>query len=136
MAVPRMSHEVEHHIHESPISMTAPLVALALCAIVAGWLGWPHSLGGSDRFTKFLEPVFASEARVLQEEGRTSQLVAGVEEEHNTGTEWLLMGLSLAAAGLGWGTAWWSYRHADKNYTEPIAVVAPPVYNYCSTSIT
>src|ERR1700692_1026651 len=48
---PRMSHDVEHHIHESPVSMTAPLVALALCAIVAGWLGWPHSLGCSDRFT-------------------------------------------------------------------------------------
>src|SRR6202790_1472690 len=125
---PRMSHDVEHHIHESPVSMTAPLVALALCAIVAGWLGWPHSLGGSDRFTKFLEPVFASEARVFQEEGKTAQLVAGVEEEHNTGTEWLLMGLSLAAAGLGWGMAWRSYRHADKNYSEPIAAV-PVVYN-------
>jgi NADH-quinone oxidoreductase subunit L len=127
---PRMSHDVEHHIHESPVSMTAPLVTLALCAIVAGWLGWPHSLGGSDRFTKFLEPVFAPEARVLQEEGRTAQLAAGEkEEEHNTGTEWLLMGFSLAAAGLGWGMAWRSYRHADKGYTEPIAVAAPPVYN-------
>jgi len=125
---PRMSHDVEHHIHESPISMTAPLVVLALCAIVAGWLGWPHSLGGSDRFTTFVEPVFAPEARVLQQEGRTSQLVAGVQEERNTGTEWLLMGLSLAAAGLGWGLAWRSYRHADKGYSEPIAAIAPPVY--------
>ncbi|MGA8622986.1 MAG: NADH-quinone oxidoreductase subunit L [Candidatus Sulfotelmatobacter sp.] len=126
---PRMSHDIEHHIHESPISMTAPLVVLAICAIVAGWLGWPHSLGGSDRFTTFLEPVFAGEARVLQQEGRTGQLVAGVEEEHNTSTEWLLMALSLAAAGVGWGMAWRSYRHADKGYSEPIAAVAPPVYN-------
>jgi NADH-quinone oxidoreductase subunit L len=126
---PRMSHESEHHIHESPVSMTAPLVVLALCAIVAGWLGWPHSLGGSDRFTTFLEPVFAPEARVLQEEGRTSQLVAGVQEEKNTSTEWLLMALSLGAAGLGWGMAWRSYRHADKGYSEPIALIAPPVYN-------
>jgi NADH-quinone oxidoreductase subunit L len=126
---PRMSHDVEHHIHESPASMTVPLVVLALCAIGAGWLGWPHSLGGSDRFTKFLEPVFASEARVLQEEGRTTQLVQGVEEEHNTSTEWLLMALSLGAAGLGWGMAWRSYRHADKGYAEPIAVAASPVYN-------
>ncbi|MGA7547806.1 MAG: NADH-quinone oxidoreductase subunit L [Candidatus Sulfotelmatobacter sp.] len=126
---PRMSHDVEHHIHESPISMTAPLVVLALCAIVAGWLGWPHSLGGSDRFTTFLEPVFATEARVLQEEGRTGQLVAGVQEQHNTGMEWLLMALSLAAAGIGWRMAWRSYRHADKGYTEPIAAAAPPVYD-------
>src|ERR1700691_3141815 len=101
---PRMSHEAEHHIHESPISMTAPLVVLALCAIVAGWLGWPHSLGGSDRFTKFLEPVFATEAQVLEGQGRAGQVAAGEkEEEHNTSTEWLLMGLSLAAAGIGWG---------------------------------
>ncbi len=127
---PRMSHDVEHHIHESPASMTVPLVTLALCAIVAGWLGWPQSLGGSDRFTKFLEPVFAPEARVLQQEGQTGQLFTGAkEEEHNTGTEWLLMGLSLAAAGAGWGVAWRCYRHADKGYTEPIAAAAPPVYN-------
>ena len=127
---PRMSHEVEHHIHESPTSMTAPLVVLALCAIVAGWLGWPHSLGGSDRFTAFLEPVFAPEAQVLQAEGRAGQLAAGEkEEEHNTGSEWALMALSLAAAGVGWGMAWRSYRHADKGYTEPIAVAAPPAYS-------
>jgi len=126
---PRMTHEVEHHIHESPMSMTAPLVALALCAVFAGFLGWPHSLGGSDRFTAFLEPVFAPEARVLQVEGRTRQLVAGVEEEHNTGTEWLLMALSLGAAGFGWGMAWRSYRHADKGYTEPIAAASPRAYN-------
>jgi NADH-quinone oxidoreductase subunit L len=126
---PRMSHEAEHHIHESPVSMTAPLVVLALCAIVAGWLGWPHSLGGSDRFTKFLEPVFATEAQVLEEQGKAGQVAAGEkEEEHNTSTEWLLMGLSLAAAGIGWGMARRSYRHADKNYTEPIAAAAPPVY--------
>jgi NADH-quinone oxidoreductase subunit L len=109
--------------------MTGPLVVLALCAILAGWLGWPHSLGGSDRFTAFVEPVFAPEARVLQEEGRTSQLVQGVEEEEkNTKSEWLLMGLSLAAAGIGWGAAWRSYRHADKGYKEPIAAF-PPVYH-------
>jgi len=126
---PRMSHDVEHHIHESPVSMTAPLVALAICAIVAGWLGWPHSLGGSDRFTAFLEPVFATEANVLQEQGRAAQVETGAKEEgHNTSTEWLLMSLSLAAASLGWGMAWRAYRHADKGYTEPIAAV-PAVYN-------
>ena len=67
---PRMSHEVEHHIHESPKSMTIPLVILAFCAVGAGYLGMPHSLGGSNRFEKFLEPVFAKEAVVLEEEGQ------------------------------------------------------------------
>ena len=85
---PRMSHEVEHHIHESPKSMTVPLMILAFCSIFAGWLGWPHSLGGSDHFGKFLEPVFASEAKVFQEEGKAAQLAAGAkEEEHRAAQE-------------------------------------------------
>src|SRR5271165_253662 len=126
---PPMGHEIEHHVHESPKSMTMPLVVLAICAVGAGWLGWPHSLGGSDRFTKFLEPVFAGEAQALTAEGKAGQLAAGEkEEEHNTGTEWLLMGLSLAAALTGWSMAWRSYRHADKGYEEPIAEASPKLY--------
>jgi NADH-quinone oxidoreductase subunit L len=126
---PRMSHEVEHHIHESPTSMTGPLVVLAVCSVFAGFLGWPHSLGGSDRFAKFLEPVFAREAQVLTEQGRGAQVAAGEkEEEHTTPTEYLLMFLSVAAGAVGWGVAWKAYRHADRGYKEPIAAV-PPVYN-------
>ena len=126
---PRMSHEVEHHIHESPRSMTVPLVILAICAIFAGWLGWPRSLKGSDHFAKFLEPVFA-EAVVLQAEGKTGQLAAGVkEEEHTSNTEYLLMFLSVAAAVIGGGMAWKAYYQADKGYAEPIATTVPPLQN-------
>jgi NADH-quinone oxidoreductase subunit L len=125
----RMSHEVEHHIHESPKSMTGPLVVLAICAIGAGWLGWPHSLKGSDHFGKFLDPVFSREAHVLGEEGRAAQVAAGEkEEEHTSSTEYLLMFLSVGAGLAGWGLAWHFYRHADKGYSEPIAA-APPLYN-------
>jgi NADH-quinone oxidoreductase subunit L len=125
---PRMSHEVEHHIHESPKSMTGPLAILAACSIFAGLLGVPHSLGGSNRFEKFLEPVFAKEARVMEAE-KPAQLAAGLkEEEHATKTEYLLMGLSLALAFAGWGLAWNLYRHADTGYVEPMAAKVPPVY--------
>jgi NADH-quinone oxidoreductase subunit L len=128
---PRMSHEVEHHIHESPTSMTMPLVVLALCSIFAGFLGWPHSLGGSDRFAKYLDPVFArGEAQVLTEQGKAGQLAAGEREEEHTGaTEYLLMFLSVAAAGAGWWIAGRAYRKADTGFVEPIAAAAPPVYN-------
>ncbi len=128
---PRMSHEVEHHIHESPMSMTMPLVILAVCSLFAGFLGWPHSLGGSDRFARFLDPVFAhGEARVFVEEGKAGQLAAGEkEEEHTSPTEYLLMFLSVAAAGAGWFMAGRSYRNADKGYVEPIAAASAPVYN-------
>src|SRR6202008_4636525 len=39
---PRMSHDIEHHIHESPASMTMPLIVLAVMSLFAGFLGWPH----------------------------------------------------------------------------------------------
>ena len=73
----RVDHEVEHHIHESPKSMTVPLMILALLSIVGGWIGWPASLGGSDRFDGFLEPVVS----------RTNYLPPGYKIEPLLGTE-------------------------------------------------
>jgi NADH-quinone oxidoreductase subunit L len=125
---PRMSHEVEHHVHESPKSMTVPLVILALGSIVAGWLGVPHSLGGANRFEKFLAPVFTREAGVLPAE-KPAQLTAGEKEEERTDPmEYGLMALSIgvAIAGIMW--AHHSYANAGKDYTEPIAAKAPPLY--------
>ena len=128
---PRMSHEVEHHVHESPASMTVPLVVLAVMSLFAGFLGWPHSLGGSDHFARYLDPVFArGEATLLVEQGKASQVAAGEkEEEHTSPTEYLLMFLSVAAGGLGWFMAGRAYGEADKGYVEPIAKASPPVYD-------
>ena len=125
----RMSHDVEHHIHESPKSMTAPLVILAFFSIFAGWLGLPHSLGGSDRFGKFLEPVFAKEAVVLEHEGAAAQVAAGEQQvEHTDPLEYALMFASVGAAILGWFLAQRAYKNADKGYKEPIQEIAPPLY--------
>ena len=127
---PRMSHEVEHHIHESPKSMTVPLIILAICATSAGWLGWPHSLGGSNHFEKFLEPVFSRDAKVFQTEVQEAQLAAGQKEEERTNPlEYGFMILSIGAAVVGFGMAWKAYRYADKGYAEPIAEKALPVYS-------
>jgi len=128
---PRMSHEIEHHIHESPSSMTMPLIVLAVTSLFAGFLGWPHSLGGSDRFARYLDPVFArGEAQVLVEQGKAGQLAAGEkEEEHTSPVEYALMLLSVAAAVAGWMAASRFYREADRGYSEPINAVSPPVYN-------
>jgi NADH-quinone oxidoreductase subunit L len=41
----RMSHDVEHHVHESPKLMTIPLYFLAFLALAGGFLGVPHLLG-------------------------------------------------------------------------------------------
>jgi len=126
---PRMSHEVEHHVHESPKSMTVPLVVLAICAVGAGWLGMPHSLGGSNRFEKFLEPVFAQEAGVLQQAGKSAQVAAGeAQVEHTDPLEYVLMFASVGAAVLGWWLARRAYEKADQGYKEPIQEISPRFY--------
>jgi len=101
---PPDEHEVEHHIHESPKSMTVPLLILAFFSIFSGWMSWPHSLGGNDRLMKFVEPVFAREASVLQEQGRLPTGAGEKEEQHTSSTEYLLMLLS--SAQRWWAGAW------------------------------
>ena len=122
----RLSHEAEHHVHESPKSMTMPLVALAICSVFAGYLGLPHSLGGTNRFEKFLSPVFASEAQTVKAEAAA---VSKSEEEHTPTAEYALMLLSVGAAIGGWFMASRAYGKAAKGYKEPIQVAAPPVYS-------
>jgi NADH-quinone oxidoreductase subunit L len=41
----RLSHEVKHHLHESPWPMLLPLYVLAFLALAGGFLGVPHLLG-------------------------------------------------------------------------------------------
>jgi NADH-quinone oxidoreductase subunit L len=126
---PRMSHDVEHHIHESPKTMTIPLVILALCSLGAGYLGLPHSLGGSNKFEKFLEPVFAKDARVFVNEGAAEQVAAGEKQvEHTDPLEYALMFASVGAAIVGWWLAQRAYKNADKGYQEPIQEISPRFY--------
>ncbi len=40
----RMTHEVEHHVHESPLSMTGGLMLLAILSAVGGFIALPHFL--------------------------------------------------------------------------------------------
>ena len=39
----RGSHDVEHALHESPSSMTIPLIVLGIAAVAGGWIGVPHT---------------------------------------------------------------------------------------------
>jgi NADH-quinone oxidoreductase subunit L len=90
----RVDHEAEHHLHESPSSMTVPLIILAGLSIVGGWVGWPESLGGSDRFSKFLEPVMAKHV----EEGAEA---AASQAASGASMEYILMLLSVLVACFG-----------------------------------
>ncbi|MEE9270582.1 MAG: NADH-quinone oxidoreductase subunit L [Candidatus Krumholzibacteria bacterium] len=53
----RYSADVEAHVHESPPTMTLPLIILALGSVVAGYIGIPAVLGGVNHFHHFLAPA-------------------------------------------------------------------------------
>ena len=92
----RVEHDVEHHIHESPSTMTVPLMILAALSIVGGWIGIPHSLGGGNQFERWLEPV-VSPVKAMAEAGSGPGFMA----------ELGLMVLSVGVAALG---IWFAYR--------------------------
>ena len=52
----RGTHEQEHHLHESPRSMTVPLIVLATLAVVGGWVGVP-------RFMSWVRLAFVQSVR-------------------------------------------------------------------------
>ena len=51
-------------------SMALPLIVLAIGSIVAGYVGVPHALGGSNRIESFLEPCFEAHRRAARRSRR------------------------------------------------------------------
>ncbi len=70
------------HPHESPLTMTIPLMVLAVLSVVGGLLNLPHLFGGHEAMKHFLETA-----------------ADGIRFEHlelSHTTEWMLMGLTTA----------------------------------------
>ena len=53
----RVDAQAAHHLHESPLVMTAPLVILAAFSAIVGFVGFPPEHGA---YHRFVEPVFAA----------------------------------------------------------------------------
>ena len=84
----RMDKETKAHIHESPRSMTVPLIALGVLSVIGGWVGMPHLFGVINYFEHWLEPVMAGGRQAAE----SHALLAAAGD---TGMEWSLMGLSV-----------------------------------------
>ena len=103
-------------VHESPKIMLVPLVILAVLSVVGGWVGVPGSLGGNNRFDKFLGPVFhASMPAAPAEQTGTAQAeqqTEGPEAKTGHSTELIFTGISVGGAIFGLYLAWLLYyRH-------------------------
>jgi len=106
-------HETHGHtwIHESPRVMLVPLVILAVLSVGGGWVGVPGSLGGSNRFDKFLSPVFRTTIPASQSEGMPpEERTEGAEPAAGRSQELIYTAISVGAAVLGLYLAWLLYR--------------------------
>jgi NADH-quinone oxidoreductase subunit L len=78
----RGTEEQKHHLHESPVSMTLPLVVLAILSVIGGFINLPHFLGegSSQKLAHWLHAIY----------------VPGIEHaEVDFGTEMILLAITL-----------------------------------------
>jgi NADH-quinone oxidoreductase subunit L len=92
---PRDSHSHEH-AHESPVSMTLPLVVLAVLSFCVGWLNWP----GVDAYSRFVHY-----GPVPEGAGSMIQLL---------GQSWLSLTLALLGILLAAAFYYWKVFSAEK----------------------
>ncbi|MFZ1918976.1 MAG: NADH-quinone oxidoreductase subunit L [Terriglobales bacterium] len=74
--------------HESPWIMLGPLVVLAILSLFGGFVGW------GNHFEHFLDPVFKAATEPGMQEP--------VREAGGKSLEYILMGISVSVAALGW----------------------------------
>lgn len=91
----RGTQEQEHHLHESPSLMTAPLIILAVLSIIGGFVGVPEAImAGGDKLTNFLSSVITEH-----------------KHEVSHSTEYLLMALSTGLVILTIIFAWYRFKN-------------------------
>lgn len=98
----RAGDETMHHIHESPKSITIPLIILAVLSAMGGFMNIPESLLGSAWLSEFLSPVFAQSATIL------------ADHPLEPLTEYTLMGVVIVLALVMIGTAYSMFVKQNK----------------------
>ncbi|MBU1625885.1 NADH-quinone oxidoreductase subunit L [bacterium] len=113
----RVDPKIEKHIHESPRVMTVPLIMLAVLAIVGGYIGIPHVLGGHNNIEEFLAPSFPAEEEMV------------VSRVHHSGSlELAFMLISILVIAVGIAVAYIFYIK-DRKIPKKLAEKMKPVYD-------
>jgi NADH-quinone oxidoreductase subunit L len=95
----RGTQEQEHHLHESPASMTIPLIILAVLSIIGGFVRIPEVfMPGGDQLGEFLSPVIKPHG----------------EHTVSHSTEYMLMGLSTGLVIAMIIFAWIKFRNYQR----------------------
>ncbi|HHQ47445.1 MAG TPA: NADH-quinone oxidoreductase subunit L [Acidobacteria bacterium] len=93
----RGTEEEKHHLHESPWTMTLPLVVLGILSTIGGFLGVPKLFTGHESWNlieRFVEPILIPLGGAAHEAAEAHHAVSA-------GVEWGLVFLSLAVAVTG-----------------------------------
>jgi len=112
----RGTEEQKHHLHESPFTMTLPLILLAVLSMVGGFMGLPAVFAEHHILSDFL--------------GKSAGVVAGHHMDDST--ELMLMGISVGIAVVALALAFFRYGSgknipvADEVMTNPVTKV---IYN-------
>jgi NADH-quinone oxidoreductase subunit L len=96
----RGTEDQKHHLHESPKSMTVPLIVLALMSVIGGFFGLPEE--GKHTLFNFLKPSFTYAASSLYWVDNGPKHF-GMEEAK-------LMIIAVLAAAVSIYVAWYVYR--------------------------
>ncbi len=118
---PRMDDETRGHLHESPASMTAPLVVLAAGSVAAGFLGVPHFLGG-DRIPNVIDEFLAPSVRAAGAAPHAAAAAAG-HGAHGPLGEWTAMLIAMALSLAGIAIAWVLFGRGPREAAARSAVV-------------
>jgi len=112
--------EHQVHVHESPWSMLAPLVVLAVLSLGGGWVGIPKLLWGENHFEHFLAPAFGA-AEQLKVQAEAAHPAA-----HSIALEWGLMAAAIVVALAGALFAMRTYYSRPENADRLAARFAGP----------
>lgn len=115
----RVPENIKRYVHESPYTMTIPLMVLAVLSIVGGYVGVPDFMGkvvGFDHSNLFEHYVSAS-----------IYLDSAKEVGHHYFGHWALAGFSVAGAALGMIIAFYLY-YIKPSASDRIAKDIEPLY--------
>jgi NADH-quinone oxidoreductase subunit L len=109
-----------HHLHESPRSITIPLIVLAVLSICGGFLGLPEVFHVPHFLKNFMDPVFAdADIRMLP-------------HDVSHAAEWSLMGVAILSALIAIYVAYNKYvklKETPINEDQPLKFLHKLVYH-------
>ncbi len=91
----RGTDEQKHHLHESPLNMTLPLIVLAILSVIGGFINLPHIIGHGhySKLQEWLSPILTDNVK-----GQLEANLKGI----NLNTELILLAVTILMFFIVW----------------------------------